>query len=158
MQPIIIKKDKLCVTGLSGDGGNTGKVWEDFEKAYGANPFPKVCEHAYEIRFWDGEKPAQKGMDIHVGLLTKNAVCTADFTTVELPAAEYAVFDVCIAGGYDSGNAEMDKWLADNAAVYKQMELDGVQYIIEVYKDEKFANSVVEFWIPVLRRVHNGQK
>ena len=152
MQPTILKKDALFVTGLSGDGSSTCKFWEDFENAYGAHPFPKVCENGYEIRFHDGEKPAPKGKDIHVGFLTGGVYCAAGFTTVELPAAEYAVFDVCIAGGYDSGNADMDKWLADNAAVFRQMTLDGVEYIIEVYNDEKFANSVVEFWIPVCRK------
>ena len=148
MQPKVEKHNKLYITGITGNGNQTGDVWSDFEARYDSKPFPKKDEHGYEIRFYDAEKPAPKDMDIHVGFLTANSDCSNDFTTIELPAAEYAIFDVCITNGYDSGNAAMDKWLADNAMRYKPQKLDGVSYIIEVY-NEKFANSIVEFWVPV---------
>ena len=150
MQPTIVKKDKLQITGLTGNGNDTGKVWADFDAAYDSKPFSKACEHGYEIRFWDGDKPAPKGMDIHVGFLTSDAEAPGEFTTITLPPAEYAVFDVYTAKGYDSGNAEMNKWLKDNATVYKQMLMDGVAYVVECY-NEKFSqpDSVVEIWIPV---------
>ena len=154
MQPTIIRKEKLFITGITGDGQQTGKVWGDFENAYDAKPFPKADEHGYEIRFWDGDKPASKGKDIHVGFLAKEAVETDGFTTITLPAAEYAVFDVYVAKGYDSGNDDMDKWLKDNESVYKQMLLEGVGYVVECYNDERFKggdkpDSVVEIWVPI---------
>ena len=150
MKPTIIKKDTLFITGLSGDGNQTGRVWEDFESAYIAKPFPKAEEHGYEIRFYDGEKPAQRGQDIHVGFLTDNAGNHGGFATIILPAAMYAVFDIHVAKGYDSGNAMMDKWLEDNASSYKQLLMDGVGYVVECY-NEKFdqSDSIVEIWIPV---------
>ena len=150
MQPVIVKKDALFITGVTGDGSKTGEVWGDFESRYNSKPFPKIDEWGYEIRFWDAEKPVPKGMDIHVGFTTDAAIDVDGFVTIELPAAEYAVFDVCVANGYDSGNAAMDKWLADNAMQYKTMTLDGIGYVVEVY-NEKFSNSVVEFWIPICR-------
>ena len=156
MQPTIIRKEKLFITGLTGDGQQTYKVWCDFESAYDAKPFPKADEHGYEIRFWSEEKPAPEGNDIHVGFLTKEAVEIDGFTTITLPPAEYAVFDVYVAKGYDSCNAEMDKWLEDNASVYKSLLMDGMGYIVEFYTDEKFKggdkpDSVVEMWLPVER-------
>jgi predicted transcriptional regulator YdeE len=79
-----------------------------------------------------------------------------DFTTIVLSAGEWAVFDVFVAKGYDSGNAEMDKWLEDNAAQYKQLEANGIQYVVECYNDEKFKggdkpDSVVEIWLPIIK-------
>ena len=154
MQPRIVKRGELCIAGLTGDGSKTAEVWSEFETRYDRSPFPKTDEYGYEVRFYGDEKPA--GMDIHVGFLTVKSNFTNEFTVIELPASEYAIFDICIKNGYDSGNAEMDKWLADNAAVYKQLTLDGAGYIIEVYKDEKFANSIVEFWIPVGKAAKNA--
>ena len=150
MEPTIIKKDKLFITGLPGDGNQTGKVWEDFDSAYVAKPFPKAEEYGYEIRFYDSEKPARQGRDIHVGFLTNDTGSHEGFATMVLPAAMYAVFDIHVAEGYESGNAMMDKWLEDNALLYKQMPMDGVEYIIMVY-NEKFdrPDSVVEIWIPI---------
>ena len=129
VQPIIIKKDKLPISGFTGDGSQTGKVWEDFDSAYKSKPFIKAEEHGYEIRFYDGEKSVQKGKDIHVGFLTNDPDTVEGFSTIILPSAEYAVFDVYVAKGYDSGNSEMDKWLKDNASTYKQMLMDGVGHV-----------------------------
>ena len=157
MQPTIIRKEKLFITGITGDGQQTCKVWGDFENAYDAKPFPKADEHGYEIRFWDSDKPAPVGSDIHVGFLTIDAAGHDSFTTVTLPAAEYAVFDVHVARGYDSGNEAMDKWLKDNQSMYRQILMDGVGYVVECYIDEKFKggsepDSVVEIWVPIERR------
>ncbi|MEA4890379.1 MAG: hypothetical protein VB070_13065 [Clostridiaceae bacterium] len=44
MQPIMISRGKLCITGLTGDGTKTGEVWSEFDKQYGKNPFPKSDE------------------------------------------------------------------------------------------------------------------
>ena len=158
MQPTIIRKEKLLITGLTGDGQQTCRVWGDFEGAYDANPFPKANEHGYEIRFWSEEKPVPEGSDIHVGFLAKDtdARGTDGFTTITLPLAEYAVFDVHVAKGYDSGNEEMDKWLEDNSSVYKPLLMGSMGYIVECYNDDKFKggdkpDSVVEMWLPVER-------
>ena len=34
MQPRIIKKDKLYITGLTGDGTKTSEIWNDFDSQY----------------------------------------------------------------------------------------------------------------------------
>lgn len=69
--------------------------------------------------------------------------------------SEYAVFDVYVAKGYDSGNEEMEKWIADNAMIYGLREFDGYEYIIECYnekfKDGDKPDSIVEIWIPMFR-------
>ena len=148
MQPKIVKHEKLCITGITGDGNKTGEVWNEFERIYDCKPFPKINESGYEIRFIDGINPAQKGMDVHVGFQTARVDCSNGFVSVALPSAAYAIFDICVTNGYDSGNAEMDKWLVDNISKYKQLEMNGVFYVIEVY-NEKFAHSIVEFWIPI---------
>ena len=42
MQPNIISKDKLFITGLTGDASKTSEVWNDFDSRYKENPFPKT--------------------------------------------------------------------------------------------------------------------
>ena len=154
MQPKIISKDTMNIAGLTGNGSDTGAVWGEFETQFAKHPFPKADENGYEIRFYDGEKPAASGKDTHVGFAAN--VQTADgFTMVSLPPTEYVVFDVYVAKGYDSGNVEMDKWLSDNSAQYGQRMLEGVKYVVESY-DERFnggdePDSVVEIWIPLVR-------
>jgi len=155
MQPKIIKKDTLHIIGLTGDGGNTGEVWNEFDRRYKENPFPKADENGYEIRFYDGEKSAPQHGDIHVGFLTKSNEKMAGFDIAVIPATEYAIFDVYVAKGYDSGNAEMDNWLADNAMLLKGLEIKGNGFIIEHYnekfKDGDKPDSIVEMWLPFYR-------
>ena len=156
MQPKIIKNDTLYITGLTGDGAKTGEVWNEFDSKYNDDPFQKTNENGYEIRFYNSEKPTIQGKDVHVGFASENAIADgSDFETVTIPATEYAVFEVLVANGYDSGNAEMDKWLADNSAQYKPLLIDGVGFIVECYnekfKDGNKPDSIVEMWVPVYR-------
>jgi len=156
MQPKIIKMDKLRITGLTGDGSHTLKVWTDFDAQYAGSPFTKTDESGYEIRFWQnretGKKPAPD-KSVHVGFLTDEVSDRASFASIELPAATYAIFDVYVAKGYDSGNEEMEKWLDDNKRTYKLLDFDGYEYVVECY-NEKFKggdkpDSIVEIWLPL---------
>ncbi|MCL2512436.1 MAG: GyrI-like domain-containing protein [Oscillospiraceae bacterium] len=153
MQPKIISRDKLYITGLTGNGSKTGEVWSDFDSKYNKNPFPRADECGYEIRYYDSERPAVLGKDIHVGFSAEAPGDIGGFATIVLPAGEYAVFDVYVAKGYDSGNKEMDEWLKDNAAQYRPRLIDGIGYIVECY-NEKFdggdkPDSIVEIWVPI---------
>ena len=158
MQPQIIKRGKLSVAGRTGDGSKTHEVWSGFDNQYNQKPFQKFSNNGYEIRFWpsrvSGKKPDPE-KSVHVGFAVDNVADTEGFDIITLPAAEYAVFDVCVAKGYDSENESMEKWLADHAATYRMLEFDGVEYVVECY-NEKFKggnqpDSVVEIWIPVCR-------
>ncbi len=154
MQPNMIYRDRLYIKGITGSGANTGKVWDDFEKQYENNPFEKQDNNGYELRFYDGEEKTVGEQDLHVGFCAGNSEASG-FSILELPATEYAVFDVLVAKGYDSENAAMDQWLADNASRYGQRELDGKKFVIECYND-KFKggdkpDSMVEIWSPVYR-------
>ena len=154
MKPKIIKSNQLNITGITGDGSKTGDVWNEFERKYTAAPFDKAEDCAYEIRFWDGDKHVTKGKDVHIGFATDDNV--DGFTTVVLPEADYAVFDVYVAKGYENSNEEMDKWLADNSSKYDQLMLDGIDFVIECY-NEKFKggdqpDSIVEMWIPICEK------
>ena len=157
MQPKIVKKDTLYITGLTGEGTKTGEVWNTLDSAYNKNAFEKADESAYEIRFWGSRKTGKEPestKNVHVGFLAQNAVPDG-YTTVALPAVEYAVFDVYVAKGYDSGNAQMEKWLDDNKFVFGLREFDGFEYVIECYnekfKDGDKPDSIVEIWLPIFR-------
>jgi predicted transcriptional regulator YdeE len=151
MEPKIVNMEKLYIVGLTGDGSNTSKVWSDFEGLYDKKSFPKADENGYEIRFFDGD--TTPGMDIHVGFFAKNADVIDGFSTVVLPATEYAVWNVFVAKGYDSENKNMDKWLMDNADKYVHLQIDGKHFVVECYnekfKDGDKSDSIVEIWIPL---------
>ena len=80
MQPKIISKDILYITGFTGDGTKTGEVWSYFDNQYNKNPFRKADENGYEIRFYDGEKPVIHGKDIHLGFATESADNVGNFS------------------------------------------------------------------------------
>ncbi|MCL2409887.1 MAG: GyrI-like domain-containing protein [Oscillospiraceae bacterium] len=136
----------------------TYELWNEFDSLYKNHSFKKVDENGYEVRFFDEEKSTIHGKDIHIGFLTETTQSADGFSTIALPETEYAVFDILVAKGYDSGNAEMDKWLADNPAQYKQRLMDGMGFVVLCY-NEKFKtgeapDSVVEIWIPMYKHIN----
>ena len=150
MEPRIIKSETLQIAGITGDGNQTTQLWEDFERKYQTAAFAKADENAYEIRAYTGEK-----CDCHVGFGVTKGQIPEGFTIYTLPPSDYAVFDVWVAKGYDSGNAAMDEWLAHNEAGYRQIAVEGTYTVVEVYT-EKFGDgtqpdSVVEIWIPICK-------
>ena len=158
MQPNIIQMDRLCIAGKIGDGSKTHDIWNAFDRQYNQKPFPKTNGNGYEIRFWKSRvsaKTPDPQKTVHVGFAVDSAADAEGFDIITLPAAGYAVFDVCVAKGYDSENEAMEKWLADHAAEYRMLEFDGFEYVVECY-NEKFKggnqpDSVVEIWMPVVK-------
>lgn len=64
LNPKIMKRDALIIAGISGDGNETGKVWEDFMKLSKEKPLEnKLFDNGYEIRVYDGSV-----CTVHVGL------------------------------------------------------------------------------------------
>lgn len=149
VKPNIIKKGKLRVAGVTGDGSETAEVWMDFERRAAEFGIPeKLSENGYEIRFaGDGSWP------VHVGyLVPEGARVDGAFTVMELPASTYASFDVYVSKGYTSENDAMREWLDTNGEGYVERLLDGGEYVVEYY-DERFhgeeEGSIVEIWLPI---------
>lgn len=150
MKPKIIKKESFLIAGIAGSGDETGKVWETYMKLEKIAPLTnQVGEVGYEIRMYPREGPGK----IHVGVQVKDSNVPTEYQLFFVPAATYAEFEIYPAKGYESSNAEMSKWLEDNAKSYRQALLDGMHYGIEVY-DKRFKGndspeSVVGFWEPI---------
>ena len=151
MQPNIIFREQLLIKGLSGRGYETKNVWSAFDDSFNSAPFEKGSGDGYEIRFFDGDSSVDTENDVHVGFLTESTQNDGVFSTLALPATEYAVFYVIVANGYDSENANMSKWLEDNSKQFRQRQLNGNNYIVECY-NARFQNGVVEIWIPLERK------
>jgi AraC-like DNA-binding protein len=83
------------------------------------------------------------------------APAETQYELYELPACEYASFDVYVANGYDSENSAMDEWLKTNQQGYTQKLLGDAHYCVEYY-DERFhgeeAGSIVEIWVPIEKK------
>jgi len=150
MEPKIMSKGELLIAGVSGDASETGQLWQRFselDKKVGL----KNClsRHGYEVRlhYQDGQAK------VHVGVCVADSNVDGAFTVLRLPASTYAVWEVYVARGYDSANADMDRWLEANRARYGERKLDGAHYAVEHY-DERFKgdseDSVVEIWIPLV--------
>lgn len=148
LNPKIIKRNKLIIAGVSGDGSRTGEVWQAFEKLNNDIGLPqKLSDNGYEIRIH-----GEGGGIVHVGFAVSNEDVNPEFTIMTLPASQYASFDVYVAKGYESENNAMNEWLETNEAGWRQRFLDGKSYVAEYY-DERFngneTDSIVEIWVPI---------
>jgi predicted transcriptional regulator YdeE len=144
MEPKIIRKEKLQIAGIMGDGSKTAQLWETFEtknKTYGLDK--KTVSPGYEVRFYyDGK------CDCFVGLAVAEENAAEGFELLSLPESDYVSFDVVVANGYDSENANMRKWLDLNSDKYTQASVDGKNFVVECY-NERFKDGIVEIWIPL---------
>lgn len=150
MEPRIIKKEAFVVAGVTGSGDETAKAWEAFMKLDKVNPLKnKAGEEGYEVRMYPAEGPGE----VHVGMMVKECLVPVEYKTVSLPASMYAEFEIYPSRGWESGNAEMDKWLYENADKYKEVLLGGKHYAIEVYdkryKGDKDPASVVGILVAI---------
>jgi len=144
MVPRIIKCQEITISGMTGDGFDTAKLWEDFtnkEELY--NVTNKINDNAYEIRFDFDNK-----CNCFVGYAVNEDFNDVNFEILKLSASEYVVFDVIAANGYDSENKNMDLWLENNKNKYSQAKIDEKFYVIECYT-ERFNDGIVEIWIPL---------
>jgi predicted transcriptional regulator YdeE len=153
MNPRIIRKDAMIIAGVAGSGDETAKAWEAFMKINKIHPLGNRVEdgtEGYEVRLY-----SDSGMSkVHVGQRVSGQDIPAEYKVYRLPASAYAEFEVSSARGYESGNDAMSKWLDTNASKYKQGNIGGMKYAVEVYdgryKGEKDPKSVVGIWIPLI--------
>lgn len=149
VNPNIIKRDALLIAGTCGDGSKTGEVWEALEKLSNEKPLSNtLSESGYEIRTYDGDK-----CTVYTGYAVSNKDVDPAYSVFELPASEYASFDVYISNGYDSENNAMDEWLKTNTKGYTEKLLNGTTHYCVEYYDERFdgeeTGSIVEIWVPI---------
>ena len=148
LNPKIIKHNSLMIAGVSGDGSNTGEVWSKFIKLHNEHPLEKkLSDNGYEIRLYENESCI-----VHVGFAVSSMHNDDQYELFELPATQYASFDVYVANGYESENSAMADWIETNRDGYKQRLLGSANYCVEYY-DERFhgdeTGSIVEIWIPI---------
>ena len=148
MNPNMIKKEKLILAGVSGSGNETAEIWKRFIKLYKeAPPTEKASDDSYEARIYDStteEETVFVGCEI-------NSECNG-YEIFQIPASEYASFDVYVKEGYGSENDAMEEWLVSNEKGYVRNLLDGKLYCIEHYDaryDDSGDESIVEIWLPV---------
>lgn len=150
MKPRVFERDAFIVAGVTGSGDETGKAWDSFMKLNKVSPLTnKAGDEGYEVRMYPAEGPGQ----VHVGFEVKDSHVPPEYKVLFLPASTYAEFEIRPAKGYESSNAEMNRWLAENAGAYREVLLDNKHYAIEVYdaryKGDKDADSVVGILMPV---------
>ena len=106
-----------------------------------------MSDDSYEVRIYDStteEETVFVGCEI-------NGECNG-YEIFQIPASEYASFDVYVKEGYGSENDAMEEWLVSNEKGYVRNLLDGKPYCIEHYDaryDDSGDESIVEIWLPV---------
>jgi len=148
MEPKIFAKETLLIAGVSGNGNETGKLWDAFSRLNRTNPLSnKASEDGYEIRFREnGESKC------HVGLHVKDSRVPETYKVMSLPPSTYAEFEIYPAQGYTSQNEEMNKWLSENSNLYIQARWDDKPFSVLVY-DVRYKDndpeSIVGCWVPL---------
>lgn len=154
MNPNIIKRNKIILAGVLGDGNKTAEIWKNFIELDEKYPLVnKVSDDGYEVRIFDSAKGEEKvfvGCEIKENAKTKDICGIYDF--FKIPSSEYASFDVYVEDGYESENNAMSEWLTSNENGYVRNLFEGNPYCVEHY-DARFdgnnAESIVEIWLPV---------
>ena len=154
MNPNMIKRNKIILAGVSGDGNKTAEIWKRFMELDDEYPLVnKISDDGYEVRIFDsttGEEKVFVGCEIKKNVETK--VDCGVYEYFKIPSSEYASFDVYVEDGYESENNAMSEWLTSNEKGYVRNLFEGKPYCIEHY-DARFngnnAESIVEIWLPV---------
>lgn len=150
VKPEIIKMDNRYIVGLFGSRSKQGELWSDFDERYAKNPFAKADEYKCSIYFW-GKNP-KPNKNIFFGFESGSAAEDGMFDTIELPACEWAVFEVKPARWWAAGDKDVEGWIAKHEK-YRWRTYNGAVYQLEYYK-EKFKgaddpDSLMEVWYPL---------
>lgn len=101
MNPNMIKKNKIILAGVSGDGNKTAEIWKRFIKLDEEYPLiNKVSDDGYEVRIFDSTTEEEKifiGCEINENVKTKADCGVYEF--FKIPSSEYAPFDVYVEDG-----------------------------------------------------------
>ena len=160
MQPKIIKMEKRRIIGLFGQRSKQSKLWADFDERYAKAPFNKTDPYKCSIYFWGNpilEKyPKSHRKNIFFGYESDSPVNDAVFDIIELPACEWAIFEVEPAKWWKVGDKKVEGWIEKNA-IYNWRKYGGAVYQLEYYK-EKFKgaddpDSLMEVWYPLDNRL-----
>jgi len=149
MQPKIIELNKRYITGMFGNIETQDKLWIRVNEAYGTNPFAKTDEHFCHIYLWDTSDPEKS---VFFGYETNSAIENDDFITIEIPACEWAIFDLGPQKWDAPNSGEVIDWIGNNEK-YSCSKYDGSIYQIEYHKNKKQCEnsfqSFMEVWYPL---------
>lgn len=152
LEPKIIKKEGIIVSGVCGDGSKTAKLWQEYEELERKDPLMNKNENSgYEVRLYDGNGKCE----CYVGVCTDKEVYQSGYCSITLPDdILYAVFEIYPIEGYESQNKFIDNWLEKNKNIYEQYKMNdkyfAVEYYGEKFKGNNDPESIVEIWIPII--------
>ncbi|MCL2378457.1 MAG: GyrI-like domain-containing protein [Defluviitaleaceae bacterium] len=148
MQLKIVKMDKFFIAGLYGHIKKQTELQNRLNEQYANTPFQKKSKYQVQIYFWGNKDPDKQAF---YGFEVDPSEDSEALTILELPACEWAVFEVNTAEWWDTGDKEVEGWIKDNPN-YHWRKFDGSVYQLEYWK-EKFngihPDSVSEVWYPL---------
>jgi predicted transcriptional regulator YdeE len=168
MEPRIVGMDKQYITGIFGDIKSAGLLLKTFFEMYDKSQFAKADEYRCELPFWGKRAPKgirKKGENYFIGYKTAGVLNQGEFVTIELPACQWAVFEVNPAKWYKSGDKEVEKWVRGNEQ-YRLLTFEGSIFQLEYYNREYISpdpalekerphvkytgdDSILEVWYPL---------
>jgi predicted transcriptional regulator YdeE len=149
MQPKIIKMNKRYITRIFGNIDTQDKLWRKVNEAYDKYPFVKADEHFCHIYLWETSDPEKS---VFFGFETNSVTESDDFITIEIPACEWAIFDLGLQKWDAPNSGEVINWIENNEK-YSCKKYDGSIYQIEYHKnnkqDDNSSESFMEVWYPL---------
>jgi len=139
--PKIIKLDKRYITGMFGNIETQGELWAKVNECYDKNPFSKSDARFCHIYLWDTQDPERS---VFFGYETDSAIECDEFATLEIPACEWAIFDLGHLMWDAPNSGEVINWIENNGA-YSCGKYDGSVYQIEYYTTQ----ASMEVWYPL---------
>ena len=149
--------NKLYITGLFGDIKEHKILLNDFLVGFKNDPFPIVEKYRCELPFWNKAKSKgirMPGENYFIGYKSHGVIESDFFVTLEIPASEWAMFEVVPSKWYKSGDKAVEGWIKHND-LYDWQKFEGSKYQLEVY-GEKYSgpDSVLEIWYQIEPKKH----
>lgn len=143
--------EKRYIAGMFGNRENHSELRQKVKTAYTkkTGKFEKADNYDCHIFFWDMPDPERT---YFFGYETNGAIVGYQFDTIEIPACEWAIFEVKPSKWWKSGDSEVEGWIANNEK-YNWRKYDGsifqFEYFKEKYKGSRSPDSLMEVWYPL---------
>ncbi|MDR2572237.1 MAG: GyrI-like domain-containing protein [Oscillospiraceae bacterium] len=158
IKPKIIKMDKRYIIGKFGSRGNRDDLLDLINERYAKNPFNKTDEYECNIYFWKSSPESKRpNYNSFFGYESDGAFKGKLFSTFEIPACEWAIFEVNPAQWWKYGDKDVEGWVANNDT-YRWLTYKDAVFQFEYYREKFDGNkpdSLMEVWYPLENIQHD---
>ena len=155
MNPKIITLGKRYIIGKFCYRSKSTEIFNWIKEKRVNNPFEIIDKHECNIMFWKST-PGSKSLNYNafLGYESDAPFNGRAFTTFEVPACEWAIFEANHSIWWKSGDKDIEGWIANND-IYKWRSYKNAVFQFEYYRDKfdiEVPDSLMEIWYPLERK------